>query len=117
MSKDPNYIIKLEKAIAEKYGEKTIINPRSLWTIEDEENYQNQISGSSNLQNNKIFEQEGKNYNFEQSKLITKEERVCSNCGLYSMDKRDNLYLNKFQLCYRCFLEKEPTLKRKGIIK
>ena len=26
--KDPNYVVKLEKAIAEKYGEETIQNPK-----------------------------------------------------------------------------------------
>ena len=32
MKKDLNYIAKLEQAIAKKYGEETIQNPRSTWT-------------------------------------------------------------------------------------
>jgi len=36
--KDPNYIVKLEKAIIEKYGEETIQNPKSGWTPEKEKN-------------------------------------------------------------------------------
>ena len=28
-NKDPNYVVKLEKAIAEKYGEEAIQNPKS----------------------------------------------------------------------------------------
>ena len=37
--KDLNYIAKLEQAIAKKYGEDSIINPKSLWTDEKEEQY------------------------------------------------------------------------------
>ena len=36
MKHDLNYIAALEKAITEKYGELTIINPKSLWTEEKE---------------------------------------------------------------------------------
>ncbi len=32
--KDPNYIVKLEKAIAEKYGEDAVQNFKSGWTPE-----------------------------------------------------------------------------------
>ena len=42
--KDPNYIAKLEKAIAEKYGEETIVNPRGNWADEKERIYQEQIT-------------------------------------------------------------------------
>ena len=34
--KDPNYVVKLEKAIAEKYGEETIQNPKKNWNEEKE---------------------------------------------------------------------------------
>ena len=34
--KDPNYAIKIEKAIAEKYGEETVQHPRSDWSDEKE---------------------------------------------------------------------------------
>ena len=42
-SKDPNYIVKLEKAIAEKYGQEAIQHPRSGWTEEKELSYLDQI--------------------------------------------------------------------------
>ena len=42
-NKDPNYIVKLEKAIAKKYGEEAIENPRKHWNDEKEEDYQKQI--------------------------------------------------------------------------
>ena len=37
--KDPEYVTKLEKAIAQKYGTAAIDNPRKFWTEEKEEKY------------------------------------------------------------------------------
>ena len=38
-NKDPNYIVKVEKAIAEKYGEEAIDNPKRHWTDEKEKKF------------------------------------------------------------------------------
>ena len=35
-NKDPDYIAKLEKAIAEKYGKETITHPKADWDDEKE---------------------------------------------------------------------------------
>ena len=43
-NKDPDYAIKVEKAIAEKYGEKTVRNPKGSWTDEKEKIYLEQLS-------------------------------------------------------------------------
>ena len=42
-NKDPNYIVKLEQAIAKKYGQETIQNPRGNWDEEKEKDYEDQI--------------------------------------------------------------------------
>ena len=39
MSKDPNYVAKVEQAIAKKYGDKTIQHPKKEWTDEKEKEY------------------------------------------------------------------------------
>ena len=39
--KDPDYLIKVEKAIQEKYGDKTIQNPKVTWDQEKEKKYLN----------------------------------------------------------------------------
>ena len=39
MSKDPNYIAKLEKAITQKYGEEAINNPACFWDENKEKEY------------------------------------------------------------------------------
>lgn len=41
--KDPNYTVKVEKAIAKKYGEETIQHPKSNWTDEKEKEYLAQL--------------------------------------------------------------------------
>ena len=44
MSKDKqDYIVKLEKAISQKYGEETINNPKRLWDDKKERDYLEQI--------------------------------------------------------------------------
>ena len=40
---DPNYIVKVEKAIAEKYGQEAIDNPKAHWTDEKEKEYVKQL--------------------------------------------------------------------------
>lgn len=116
--KDPNSVAKLEKAIAEKYGPDAIVNPRSRWSEEDEISYQQQLSGSSaNTQEIKTVEEERDGYNIEFGRLITAEQRVCSKCGIYSMNTRDSLYLNKFSLCYLCFQDARMMLICQGKIK
>ena len=38
-SKDPNYAIKVEQAIAKKYGEETVQHPKKNWDNEKEKEY------------------------------------------------------------------------------
>ena len=40
---DPNYIVKVEQAIAKKYGKETIQNPRGNWDEEKEKEYEEQL--------------------------------------------------------------------------
>ncbi len=115
-AKDPNYTAKLEKAIADKYGEAAIVNPRSLWSPEDEEKYQLDTAKSPSPQAT-FVEQEKNGYNFESTKLLIKDTRVCSVCGVYSLKSKDGLYLTKFSMCYMCYLKAEINFRWEGRIK
>ena len=42
-SKDPNYAVKVEKAITEKYGEDTVQHPKKGWNDEKEKEYYRRI--------------------------------------------------------------------------
>ena len=43
MSKDPDYIVKVEQAIAKKYGEEAIQNPKAEWDENKEKVYLEQM--------------------------------------------------------------------------
>ena len=102
-SKDPDYAFKLEKAIAKKYGEETIVNPASLWDKKKEEKY---------LQDLKIFyERLSSNQDrvelggvLVSKKLLTKEHTsTCPVCTKYSPKLNDKLSLVKYNCCYECY--------------
>ena len=46
MSKDPNYAVKVEKAIAEKYGKEAIVNPKSQWDDDKEKEYLDELKSN-----------------------------------------------------------------------
>lgn len=106
--KDPNYVIKIEKAIADKYGVETILNPKSLWNEEKEKEYLEQVKEASIKQQN-IEEKEHKveiNGVFISKKLLNKESsRKCSVCKAYSFSIKDDLYINKYECCEICYIE------------
>ena len=105
--KDPNYVVKLEKAIAEKYGEEAIQNPKKNWNEEKEAQYvedlkilykKSQDSGSEDK-----VDVDGVLIN---KKLFSKESnRSCPVCNTYSFSYRDDLYMTKFQCCEACYIK------------
>jgi len=106
--KDPNYIPKLEKAIAQKYGHEAVANPRKFWDEEKEQEYVKQSKELKRKQQ-KVTEQTEK---VEQhgflinKKLLTKENnRTCLVCRKYSFRPKDDLYLNKFECCFVCYVQ------------
>jgi len=105
--KDPNEIVKIEKAIAQKYGEEAILNPKHLWNEEKEKEYIEQLKELSKKDNN-ISERDQKiNIDglFISKKLLTKDSnRTCSVCSAYSFDPKDDLYMNRYECCKKCYV-------------
>jgi len=108
MKKDLNKIAYVEKAIAKKFGQETVVNPKSGWTDEKEEEYLIQLKEYYSRQrkkaeDNEKIDEEG----FLLSKnLISKEsQRVCPVCDEYSFSMRDDLYMNKFECCWKCYIQ------------
>ena len=106
--KDPNYIPKLEKAIAQKYGSETVDNPRKFWDDDKEQQYIQE----SKLLVEKLRKSEGHTEKVEtdgfliNKKLLSKDtNRLCLVCEEYSFDVRDNLYMNKFECCRHCYIK------------
>ena len=103
-SKDPDYAIKVEKAIAEKYGSETVQNPKGSWSDEKEQQY---------LQSLKKITSESSeapevlvNGVFMSEKLLKREsKRSCPVCSTYSFKSNDDVYMSKFGCCEKCYIK------------
>ena len=106
---DPNYIAKLEQAIAKKYGEEAVQNPRGNWDEEKEKEYLEQLKQLSTKEDrlkrkNEKIEVDGI---LMSRKLLNREttKRSCPVCGAYSFKIRDDVFMNKFDCCYKCYIQ------------
>ena len=106
--KDYNFIAKVEQAIEQKYGEEAIQNPKANWSEEKEKEYLEQIKKLHKKQQ-KIQEAKDKievNGFFISKKLLNKDsKRACPVCETYSFEMKDDLYMNKFECCYDCYIQ------------
>tara|TARA_Y100000310_G_scaffold293043_1_gene322330 strand:- start:80 stop:463 length:384 start_codon:yes stop_codon:yes gene_type:complete len=106
--KDLNLIAKLEQAIAKKYGEETVRNPRSTWSEEKEKDYLEQIKKSfkKEMKAKEKTEKVDINGIMIPKRLLTKEHSfVCPICESYSLKKEDDLYMSKFECCFKCYVQ------------
>ena len=106
--KDPNYVAKVEYAIAEKYGDETIENPKANWNEEKEKEYLEQLKKVAKKENtkkdkNEKIKVEGVLIN---RKLINKKgKRKCPVCEIYSFSGQDDMYMAKYECCLKCYIQ------------
>ena len=108
MNKDWDYIARVEQAIKKKYGQEATLNPKSNWDDEKEAEYLEQLKEYSKKQQaiKEETERVKKDGFFLPKNLINKEsKRKCPVCVTYSFEKRDDLYMNKFQCCWKCYIQ------------
>ena len=105
--KDPNYVVKVEKAIADKYGEETIQNPKSNWSDEKEKEYLSQLKDIYYSESDDGFvDEEQVNGVFIPKKLLNRESnRSCPVCKTYSFKSNDDVYMTKFDCCEKCYIQ------------
>ena len=106
--KDQDYIASVEKAIAQKYGTDTIQNPKSNWTDEKEREYLFQLKKFSENERRQQDQEEKVETNgyFISKKLLNKEtNRTCPVCDTYSFDLKDDVYMSKFECCFKCYIQ------------
>ena len=106
--KDPHYVVKLEKAIAEKYGKEAIQNPKSGWTPEKEKEYIEQVKKIQEKRNQKQEASEKVETNgfLINKKLLNREQkRNCPVCESYSLEMKDDVYKTKFDCCFKCYIQ------------
>ena len=112
--KDPDYLIKVEKAIQEKYGDGAIQNPKATWDQVKEKKYLEQIKKIyKNLQPKEKIEVDGV---LVPKKLFTREsKRTCPVCEIYSFDMKDDLYMAKFKCCFKCYVQHVEGREKKWL--
>mgnify|MGYP003625548188 FL=1 len=108
MSKDPDRIAAVEKAIAKKYGSETVQNPRSNWDEAKEKEYL--------LQSKHFYQKQRKNEEWQEKvdvngikiskKLLNRESlKSCPVCGSFPRKSMDDVCLVKFECCNTCYIK------------
>jgi len=106
--KDLNQVAAIERAIAAKYGEETIKNPRSDWDETKEKEYLQQMK--------ELYRHTSKNKEWEEKvdvngikvtkKLLNRESlKTCPVCGNFPKSAMDDVCLIKFDCCNNCYIK------------
>ena len=105
MKKDLNEIAAIEKAIKEKYGDDAIQNPKKSWTEEKEKKHIEDLKEfyAQKEKSRRIEEKDG--FIIKNKKTSISQPRSCPVCGSYSFTSKDDLYMNKFECCYNCYIQ------------
>ena len=104
--KDPDYIVKVERAIAEKYGAEAVDNPKKFWNQEKEKKHVEQLKQFYKDKEEKEAKKVRKNNFLVSEKFLNNENsRECPVCGLYSFHLKDDLYMHKFECCFKCYIK------------
>ncbi len=107
-NKNLNKIAAFEKAIAEKYGDEAVLNPRSNWDEEKEKQYQEQVRKLYNKKLKKDEQSEKVDLNGIKvaKKLLNRESiKTCSVCGEFPKKSLDDVCLIKFECCNKCYIK------------
>lgn len=108
MSKNYDHIAAVEKAIAEKYGDDAVANPRANWDEEREKEYLEQMK--------EFYKKINKNEGYQEKidingikvskKLLNRESlKTCPVCGSFPKKSMDDVCLVKFGCCNKCYIQ------------
>lgn len=105
MKKDLNEIASIEKAIKEKYGEEAIQNPKKSWTEEKEKKHLEDLKNfyAKKEKSRRVEKKNG--FTIKNKKASNSQKRTCPVCGSYSFTSKDDLYMNKFECCFKCYIQ------------
>ena len=105
MNKDYNEIAKYEKAIKDKYGEEAIQNPKKDWTQEKEIAYLEDLKTfhANHKHRKRVAVTEG--FTIKERNPTHDPSRDCLVCDSYSFLTKDDLYMNKFECCFDCYIQ------------
>ena len=104
--KDPNQIAAVEKAIAEKYGDEAVQNPRANWNEVKEKDYLEQMKlFYKKIKRNEEYEEKIDVNGVKVSeKLLNRESlKSCPVCESLPKTSIDDVCLIKFKCCGVCY--------------
>ena len=106
--KELNYIVKLEQAIAKNMAKMPLSIRSLLWTDEKEEQYLKDLKeyytkARKSLENTEKIEEDG--FLIPKNLITRKSKRKCPVCNIFSFEMRDDLYMNKFECCFKCYVQ------------
>ena len=107
---DWDKIAAIERAVKEKYGDAAIDNPKRTWNEEKEKSYVEQVKQQAESIKQKAEKQEliqENGFLIKKKLFTTKTSRVCplKDCKRYSFSLKDDVYMNKFECCYECYIK------------
>ena len=108
MSDKLNKIAAVEKAIAEKYGEEAVQNPKGNWDEIKEKKYLKQSKDfyKKQYKNDEWQEKVDVNGIKMSKKLLTRESlKSCPICGSFPKKSMDDVCLVKFDCCNTCYIK------------
>ena len=103
--KDLNEIAKIEKAIKEKYGQEAIQNPKGSWDKEKENRYLEDLKDFYKRTSESKETTQENGFIVKNRKTSQKMSRTCPVCGSYSFSSYDDLYMTKFECCFKCYIQ------------
>lgn len=106
--KDLDKIVAIEKAIAQKYGDEAIQNPRANWDEIKEREYLEQMQElyKKTNENDKWQEKIDINGIKVSKKLFNRDSlQHCSVCSSFPKKTSDDVCLLKYDCCYKCYIQ------------
>ena len=108
MSDKLNKIAQYEKAISQKYGTEAVEAPRKDWSEQKEEEYRQQLKElyeKENVPHQREDKVEVDGFLISKKLLNRDNNRICPVCDVYSFEIRDDIYMNKFDCCFKCYIQ------------
>ena len=108
MTADYNKIAKYERAIADKYGKETVDNPKRFWNPDKEKEYLEQMKlfySAIEDRKRKSEREEANGIKVSGKALKKGGSRTCPVCSTYSFESKDDLYMNRYQCCFPCYIQ------------
>ena len=115
--KDWDFIARLEKAIAKKYGDVATHNPSRYWDEDKEKEYLEQLKEQRKKEDARSSRKEHKEVDgiLVSTKLINKSGfDVCPVCSKYGLNVKDEICMYKHACCFTCYVKNIEGREKNG---